>query len=235
MTSLAHPRQKWSAEDEAILAAAYPCTKAADIAAALGRTLSQVYNKAHDMGLSKSSAWLASGASGRLQSDSLVANRFSKGMTPWNKGLHYQPGGRIKESQYRPGNISGRAANLVRALGSYAVNADGVLEQKVSGTPGARNLRWRAVHRVVWEAANGPAPDGNIVVFRPGQATTDPEKITLDRLECITRAENMRRNSVHANYPPELARLAQLRGALSRQINQRAKAAQKASDEQEHQ
>ncbi len=49
------------------------------------------------------------------------------------------------------------------------------------------------------------------------------EHITLDRLECITRRENMARNTVH-NLPKELARLVQLQGAVKRQINKRSKA-----------
>ena len=84
------------------------------------------------------------------------------------------------------------------------------------------------MHRLVWEAACGAVPDGHIVVFRPGRKTTDPDKITLDALELLTRAENMRRNSVHSKYPPEVARLVQLRGALTRQINRKAKEAKTA-------
>lgn len=37
----------------------------------------------------------------------------------------------------------------------------------------------------------------------------------------MTRAELMRRNSLHTNYPPQLVSLVQLRGALNRQINRR--------------
>jgi hypothetical protein len=48
--------------------------------------------------------------------------------------------------------------------------------------------------------------------------------ITLGRLELISRAENMRRNSYHTRYPKEVAQLIQLRGALNRQINKRLKA-----------
>jgi hypothetical protein len=46
------------------------------------------------------------------------------------------------------------------------------------------------------------------------------EEITLDRLECISRRENMQRNTVH-NYPAPIPQLIQLKGALQRQINKR--------------
>lgn len=52
--------------------------------------------------------------------------------------------------------------------------------------------------------------------------------MTLDKLECITFRENMRRNTVHAKYPKELVRLVQLRGALARQINLRQREQQQA-------
>jgi hypothetical protein len=61
------------------------------------------------------------------------------------------------------------------------------------------------------------------VVFRDGRRRHDPAQITLDVLECITRQESMRRNSMHA-FGPEVAGLIQLRGVLSRAINRRAKA-----------
>jgi hypothetical protein len=42
-------------------------------------------------------------------------------------------------------------------------------------------------------------------------------------VECITRRQLMQRNSVHTVYPPEVQRVAQLRGVLTRKINQLAK------------
>ena len=49
------------------------------------------------------------------------------------------------------------------------------------------------------------------------------EEITADRVECISLAENMRRNSYH-NYPKPIAELIQLRGALMRKINRAERA-----------
>ena len=74
----------------------------------------------------------------------------------------------------------------------------------------------------MWEQANGPTPPGHIIVFKPGSRTADPEQITLDRLECISRAENARRNHPR-NVSPEFAKLAQLKGAINRQLNRMIK------------
>ena len=65
-------------------------------------------------------------------------------------------------------------------------------------------------------------PPGMAVVFKPGTRTTELEGIRLECLEMITRRELMLRNSVH-RHGPEIAALVQLRGALVRQINRKAK------------
>jgi hypothetical protein len=44
------------------------------------------------------------------------------------------------------------------------------------------------------------------------------EHITVDRLECISQAENGRRNAPTVKHP-EVARLIQLKGAITRQVN----------------
>ncbi|MFD1839535.1 hypothetical protein [Paracidovorax cattleyae] len=67
-------------------------------------------------------------------------------------------------------------------------------------------------------------PDGHICVFKPGQRTTVLEEITADRVECISRAENARRNHPR-NKSPELAKLVQLKGAITRQVNRIAREA----------
>jgi hypothetical protein len=69
---------------------------------------------------------------------------------------------------------------------------------------------------------NGPLPPKHIVVFKPGMRTNVLEEITVDRVECISLAENLKRNTRH-NLPPELNQVVQLRAVLTRQINKRIK------------
>lgn len=57
-----------------------------------------------------------------------------------------------------------------------------------------------------------------MVVFKRGMKTSVLEEITLDKLDCISRAENARRNHPR-NRDPELGRLIQLKGAITRQVN----------------
>ena len=78
---------------------------------------------------------------------------------------------------------------------------------------------------LVWCEANGPLPPKHIVVFKPGQRTLELTEITLNKLECITRRENARRNHP-INSNPALAKLIQLKGAITRQVNRINRAAQ---------
>ena len=66
---------------------------------------------------------------------------------------------------------------------------------------------------------HGPVPPKHIIVFADRkQATTVLEEITVEKLICISRAENARRNSLYSK-DHELGRLAQIKGAITRQIN----------------
>lgn len=136
---------------------------------------------------------------------------FKKGQVPWNKGLQYRPGGRCAETQFKPGHFP---VNTWQPLGTERRTKDGLREVKVSNS---KDKRWRTLHTLIWEMHNGPVPAGHIVVFRD----KNPENLWIKNLECISREENMRRNTCK-RYPKEIADLIQLRGALLRQINKRA-------------
>lgn len=217
------PRKRWQPAELELLRSLYPSTLTADIARQLGRGLGSVYQKAENLGLAKTPAFVADTARQRSSQASHPshATRFQPGLQPWNKGKPHPARGNSAKTQFRPGQLNGRAAQLVVPVGSYRINSDGYLDQKVSDQPGLQTLRWKAVHRLVWEAAHGPVPAGHAVVFLPGRKTTDVERITPDALELITRKTLMQRNTVHT-LPKPLALLAQLRGALNRQINRRA-------------
>lgn len=77
---------------------------------------------------------------------------------------------------------------------------------------------WRMVHHLVWEQHTGrPVPEGHALVFRDG----NPLNVDLDNLEQVTRAELMRRNTIH-RLPEELADVCRLKGVLTRVINNRS-------------
>lgn len=216
------PRRPWTAADLATLRQGYATTPTADLARELGRTVKTVYQTAQRQGLHKSPDFFAAGHGGRIQPGSNYGSsgRFVTGQKPWNKGLKgFHPGGRSTETQFKPCRDPKEARNYA-PIGSHRITKDGILERKMTDD---RSLfparRWTPVARLVWEAAHGPIPDKHIIVFKPGMKTADPDLITVDRLECITRAENQRRNSAWSRYPIEMARLIQIKGTITRQVN----------------
>lgn len=219
----------WTARDLAMLKALYPDLPASEVAQRLGRGLRSIYNAANKHGLRKSSEFFASDMSGHVQrartDPRMTRTQFQRGHETWNKGKKgWQSGGRSAETRFKKGSLSGAALHNYVPIGTERICADGYVERKVTDDPSMYPARrWIAVHRIVWEAQRGPAPPGHIVVFKPGMRTTIVSEITADRLETISRAENMRRNTYH-KYPKEIARAIQLRGALNRKINKLTRA-----------
>jgi hypothetical protein len=215
------PRHRWTDDQVEHLRQHYASTLTVDLAATLGVRASRILAKANALGLYKTTALISETARQRTMAPGhgSLASRIKPGTVPWNKGIQ---GERVSpDTEFKPGN---RPHTWV-PVGSHRINADGYLDRKVTDD-GGPSQRWQPVHRLVWIDAHGPVPAGHIVTFKPGRRTTDLVQITLDAIELVTRAENMRRNSYHTNYPPELRSLVQLRGALQRQINRTAKEAE---------
>jgi len=209
------PKHRWADWQDQLMRDFYPHVTAADMAKVIGCSLSAIYNRAGSLGLEKSQQFKDSPQASRLRRCGEVgsATRFQKGQTPWNKGTKgIHTGG--EETQFRPGQLP----HNTYEVGSYRITKDGTLQQKIGNNKGNNSARWRGVHELVWVAANGPLPAKHIVVFKPGFRTAKLEEITLDKVECISLAENMRRNTRH-NLPKELADLIALRAALNRKIN----------------
>jgi len=217
---------QWTDAENAVLHARYPNESTDVIARDLGLQLDQVYRHAARLGLKKSDAYMESDKAGRIQrgrtDPRMVATQFKKGSVPANKGLR-RPGwapGRMASTQFKKGEMSGAAKHNYVPIGTERLSKEGYLERKVTDDPAiVRARRWVGVHILIWQEANGPVAAGHCLAFRDRNKT----HIALDNLELITRAENMRRNSFHNNYPKEVAQLIQLKSALNRKINRLSK------------
>lgn len=220
-------KQQWLPAELETLKDLYPNHTAKFVANVLGREVGSIYRKAFELGVEKSDEFWAGDASGRVrqgqQDPRLKATQFKKGHTSWNKGtkgitgLH--PSSRA--TQFKKGRAPQESRNYL-PIGSLRLSKDGWLERKVTDDHPVPARRWVAEHRLVWEREHGPIPDGHIVIFRDKRRTVIPEEITIDRLECITKAENLRRNRAR---DPELLKLIQLKGAITRQLNRITKEA----------
>ena len=222
-------KRPWTQADIDAVRARYPNEPTKRIADDLGRSERAVYSQAGLMRIKKTAVYLAGPDSGRLSARDTRGGgaRFKPGNVSWNKGVKGSTGTHpnCKRAWFKKGELCGAAQHNYTPVGSERVNKDGLLVRKVTDDPSvAPKHRWMPVSRLVWEQAHGQIPRGHAVAFKEGQRTADAAQITLDRLELVSRAELMRRNTIH-RYPKEIARLAQLRGVLNRVINNRSKTA----------
>lgn len=210
----------WTEAEREVIRTLYPDSLTADLMPMLpGRSASMIYNTAHSMGLKKSTVFFASDKARRIQggvAPGAIRNQFTKGHRPFNKGkkgaeyISEASKAKMARTQFAKGTVPPNH----KPVGYERISKDGYIEVKT----GEGMQQFRAKHHIIWEQHFGPIPKGNIVVFK----NRDPLNVSPDNLECITRAENMKRNTYH-NWPKELATTVQLRGALNRKINNRIK------------
>ncbi len=223
LRSTSIPHQRWTADEEAYLREHYQDGSTAAIAAHLRRPVPKIYAKAGKLGLAKSVEYLRSSCRLRLGHSLGRATQFSKGHVPANKGLR-RPGygpGRMKETQFRKGQRTGMAAKNWRPVGTILPGSDGYLRIKVREAKhgkeptGFGNTKvWPLYQRYVWEQHNGPIPSRHLVVFKDG----NKQNCAIENLECISMAENARRNAMWNNYPREMAEAIQMNGVLKRKL-----------------
>ena len=194
--------RRWTPAEDKRLTELYQDHKLADIAEKMGRSISSVANRRVKLGLQRTPEQQARIGNGR----------FSPGQTPWNAGLKgWQAGGRARETQFKPGV---KPSNTWRPIGAERTSKDGILYRKVADT-GIKRDDWKAVHVLVWEEHNGPLPDGRIVIFKDGNR----ENFEPENLMALTRAENMRRNSI-SRYGEDYRSAAIQLGWFKRKLNQ---------------
>jgi hypothetical protein len=117
--------------------------------------------------------------------------RFEKGNKPYNtgtKGVCEPNSGSFKKG-HRP--ITSKPIGSERIDTQYGYLLVKIAEPNV----------WQSKHRVVWEAANGPIKQGEVLTFKDGNVLN----ISLENLEKITRLELVWLNkNGYAETPPEL-------------------------------
>lgn len=220
-------RRFWTERELKVVREFYPHRPTKDIAEKLGRPISTIYARAKELGVKKTPEFLASPLAGILYKGDPrqigKTSRFPKGHVPANKGTR-RPGwapGRMKETQFKKGQRTGKAALNWKPIGTILPDSDGYLRIKVRDAvygkeaSGFGNTKvWPFLQREVWEQFRGPIPKGRLVVFKDHNR----KNCSIDNLECIGKDENARRNVMWNKYPREIAEAIQLTGALKRKI-----------------
>lgn len=197
----------WTAEQDFILKNKYEELSAAEIATLVNKSHYAVKNRLHKLGITLSKEV-------RLKR----CNNYQKGMVAYNTGK--------KQHEY----MSAEAIEKTKATrfkkGSLPHNAlpDGatVIRHDKSGKsyqliklPNNRKLKYMHFH--LWQQHYGAIPKGHIVVF----SNKNSLDCRIENLECITKAENMRRNSIQ-NLPEEIIQTITLISKLNKKIKHHA-------------
>lgn len=120
------------------------------------------------------------------------STRFKKRCTPWNKGIHYQPGGRSVLTRFKKGQLRGNAARKYRPVGTISIRHDKPIRRlqirkRKTGMPswgkqrkwikikddGRLQDRWIPYARYVWLQNKGPIPPGYFVAHKDGDQLND--------------------------------------------------------------
>lgn len=120
-----------------------------------------------------------------------------------------------RATQFKSGNLP----HNTKPIGYERLSRDGYIEVKVKMRPSNPKCNDNFVlkQRLVWEAANGPVPDGCVIVFKDG----NKQNIALENLACITRGQNAVMNQAHIRCDnPEVfdacLAMADIKSAVSR-------------------
>lgn len=155
------------------------------------KDLTRVFNKHFDFNIGVAAMislcdrfGLHNGIDSRFNPDMVNAGvpyRFPKGHVPANKGKKGVSYPGTEATQFKKGNTP----QTWKPVGTETVRADGYTWVKV-----AEPNKWREKHKIIWEAAYGPAPKSHAVIFADG----DKQNIVLENLILVSRAQLVRLN-----------------------------------------
>lgn len=125
-----------------------------------------------------------------------LTGHFNKGHAPANKGQKmpehcYE---KVAKTMFKRGHMPANQA----PLGSEVLKGDGYIWVKI-----AEPRKWRQKHVLVWEAVNGPKPEGYKIIF----ADRNRNNFAPDNLILVSNAEHARLCQNHLIFDdPELTR-----------------------------
>ena len=136
--------------------------------------------------------------------------RFKKGHVPAIKGRTWDDFGLPEETRSRMRATCFKKGNMPHNMvpvGTETMRADGYIWRKI-----AEPDKWRPLHILIWEEANGPVPEGMCVTFLDG----DRSNADVGNLMLISRRENRIFNRPCAKERTDDAQLTKANIALRR-------------------
>lgn len=146
-----------------------------------------------------------------------LTGRFKKGNVPANKGkkMSKETYEKAKATMFKKGDMP----HNTRAVGTVEKRADTYWWKKISEDKVPARRNWKQIHRIMWEEANGPVPEGHVIIFKDG----DTDHLDLDNLMMVTMQERliMARYGLFVKDYPELTESGAILAKLMNIINQK--------------
>ena len=208
-------------EQKAIIVQHYPNMTTAAVAELAGINEGRVNNYAFRVGLRKSDEHRSREkvkAGERLKTLG-SGTRFTPGRVPVNKGMkavEYMKPDKIeilKKTQFKPGQLPHNTKPPGQDE-SIRVDKSGKSYYFIR----LSLANWIPKHTYLWQLNYGKPPPGHVIAFKDGNTLN----CELANLECISRAENLRRNRL-SSYPPELTEARAALKKLKKIIHQQSK------------
>ena len=136
---------------------------------------------------------------------------FKKGFTPVNKGkkMSNELKDKVKHTFFKKGNMPHNSYSQESGVITIRTDKRGNDYQFIKLAHGV----WEPLHRHVWQQANGAIPKDYIIIFKDFNTMN----CQLQNLDCITKSDNMKRNTIH-NLPEEIKANIDLTRLLNRKI-----------------
>ena len=201
-------RKIWTDDERRVLSALYSDTDIKEICRILDRSDRSIYTQAHLLGLKRSKEYMKMLLEIEAKRLREVGNqsRFQPGHTTWNKGAKGYMGSNATSFK------KGHKPHNTRNKGETSRDKEGYLLVKIG------NRKWIRKHKLIWEETNGPIPKGHVIKIKD----KNKENYSLENIELITQAENMKRNAIH-RYPEELKKTIRALTKLKKTIRKNGK------------
>lgn len=188
-----HEEVDWSAAEIEIFKEHYPTTPNEEMLELLpGRTIQSLYKKTQDLGVKKTDAFMKkqNRKLGLKLGEIGKGHRFKKGHVPMNKGMKQEDFmsaetiEKTKATRFKKGN----KPHNTMFDGAITIRKDSNGGQYMYIRISKDN--WELYHQVVYRKEFGAIPKGHLLRFKDGNSLN----VTIENLECITKAEHARRN-----------------------------------------
>lgn len=213
-------RRTWSKSDLKLLKEKYTDTPMQELMELFGCSSRAIYGQCFAIGAKRSPEFIANNLGFKPGSEVGKDLRFKKGIVAFNAGkkqheyMSEEAIAKTLATRFKPGH---KPHNTKCGNNHISIRNDkrGVPQKFIKLADGV----WVYLSRYNWEQNFGPIPEGHVIAFKD----RDTLNCEPHNLMCLSKAENMRRNSYHNNYTEEMKEVVVMRAKITRRVKKLTK------------